>query len=238
MASPNLTLYCNTDPNSSKTRILLRELDLPFTEQIIDITKNEHKEKWFLEYNPNGRIPALKDGEHYVFESGAILLYVAELYDRDRKFSYAPTDTQEYSQELSWLMWQMGGLGPMQGQAHNFVAFAPVRSDYGIERYTQETRRLYTVLNTRLEESRFVAGDKYTIADMAIFPWVRIAPITLGIELVEWPAVRNWHDVILGRKAVREWLGIPEVKASDGLLMQVVAGGRKKMEERENEDIH
>lgn len=124
------------------------------------------------------------------------------------------------------------------GQAHNFVAFAPVRSDYGIERYTQETRRLYTVLNTRLEESRFVAGDKYTIADLAIFPWVRVAPITLGIELGEWPAVRNWHDVILGRKAVREWLGIPEVKASDGVLMQVVAGGRKKMEERENKDIH
>ncbi|CAM6003989.1 unnamed protein product, partial [Sphagnum balticum] len=148
------------------------------------------------------------DGERCVFESGAILLYLTEIYDQDRGFSYAPSD-QEYGQELSWLMWQMGGLGPMQGQAHNFVAFAPVRSDYGIERYMQETKRLYSVLDKRLQESPFVAGNKYTIADMAIFTWVRIAPITLGIDLLEWPAVKEWHDTILQRNAVQEWLKVP-----------------------------
>ena len=124
------------------------------------------------------------------------------------------------------------------GQAHNFVAFAPVRSDYGIERYTQETRRLYSVLNRRLQESPYVAGDKYTIADIASFTWTRIEPTTLGIELSEWPAVKKWHDTILQRDAVQSWLKLPAMVAADEQLLHTVAVLKQKMTERVNTDKH
>ncbi|KAH8585607.1 glutathione S-transferase [Bisporella sp. PMI_857] len=235
MSSSLITLYCNSDPNSSKIKIVLEELGIPYEVRMIDITANEHKEEWFLKYNPNGRIPAVTDGEQCIFESGAIMLYLVEKYDKDRKLSYSLNDP-EYGQELSWLMWQMGGLGPMQGQAHNFVAFAPVRSDYGIERYTQETMRLYSVLDKRLQKSPFVAGEKYTIADIASFTWARIEPQTVGIDLMEWPAVRKWHDTILRRDAVQKALDLPATEAADEQFAQMVAGLKLKMAARENTD--
>lgn len=126
----------------------------------------------------------------------------------------------------------------LTGQAHNFIAFAPVRSDYGIERYTQETRRLYSVLNRRLQESPYVAGDKYTIADIASFTWARIEPSIVGIDLLEWPAVKKWHDTILQRDAVQKGLNLPAAATSDEQFVQMVAGLKQKMMEKENTDKH
>ncbi|KAJ6150177.1 hypothetical protein N7471_001376 [Penicillium samsonianum] len=235
--SEPITLYTSATPNGFKISITLEELGLSYKTRPVDLQSNEQKEEWFLKFNPNGRLPAITDGETRVFESGAIMLYLVEKYDTERKISYAPEDTPGYSEQLSWLMWQMAGLGPMQGQAHHFTGFAPVRSDWGIQRYVDETKRLYMVLNTRLGELPYVAGQKFTIADIASFCWVRASPNILGFSLDDWPAIRKWYDLILARETVQKALKIPEPKMTEAQFAVIVAGKRKEMLERKNTDL-
>ncbi|KAL2784726.1 glutathione S-transferase [Aspergillus keveii] len=204
-----LTLYSWPTPNGIKASITLEELGIDYKIEPINISTNIQKEDWYLKINPNGRIPALLDGDQRVFESGAILLYLADKYDTDRKISYAP-GSPEYVEQLSWLMFQMGGVGPMMGQAEHFRLFAGTRSEYGIERYIDETKRLYAVLDSRLRESAYLAGAKYTIADIANFSWVQIGPAALELNLGEWPALHKWVEEIRGREAVQRGIRIPK----------------------------
>ncbi|KAI9045301.1 glutathione S-transferase family protein [Aspergillus affinis] len=234
-SSPNITLYTAGTANGYKVSILLEELNLPYEIHTLDLGANEQKEAWFLKINPNGRIPAITDGENRVFESGAILLYLADKYDTERKFSYAP-GTPEYAEQLSWLMWQMGGLGPMQGQANHFSTFAEVRSDYGIKRFTDETKRLYSVLESRLQESPYLAGDKLTIADITSFAWVIVGPLALDLQLGEWPALKKWSETIAEREAVQRGLKIPPSRLPQDEMVEFLAGKRREIQAKGNAD--
>lgn len=212
---------------------------------------------WFLKINPNGRIPALLDGSQRVFESGAIMIYLADKYDTDRKISYAP-GSPEHIEQLSWLMFQMGGLGPMQGtyhkqtkqitfgnpsdrsigQANHFRLFAGVRSDYGIKRYIDETKRLYSVLESRLKESPYLAGSKYTIADIANYSWVRSGPSALEIDLSEFPALKKWADEIGKRAAVQKGADVPSTGRTDEDRNEFFRNARAKIDGMTNSDKH
>ncbi|CAE6442385.1 unnamed protein product [Rhizoctonia solani] len=183
-SSGTLLLYTAASPNGGKVSILLEELKdaygLQYTFRNIDIRNNEQKEPWFLKINPNGRIPALVDslrGDFIVFESAAIVLYLAQHYDKDRKFSYDPvTEPNSYSEELQWIFFTHGGIGPMQGQAGHFYRFAPEQIPYALDRYVNEVKRLYSVLNERLSGHDYLVGPgkgRYGLADMNAFPWVR-----------------------------------------------------------------
>ncbi|SPO07394.1 related to glutathione S-transferase GstA [Cephalotrichum gorgonifer] len=214
---PDITLYTWLTANGVKISIGLEELSLPYKIVEIDISANKQKAPGFLEINPNGRIPAITDNGLRVFESGAILLYLADKYDLKRILSYEP-GTAEYYEQLSWLMFQMGGVGPMQGQANHFRLFAGVYSEYGINRYMNETKRLYSVLNSRLECSPFLAGPKYTVADIANYAWVRYGPIALEIDLGEFPALKRWHDGIHSRDATQRGLAVPRKMTDEQLV--------------------
>ncbi|KAJ5390554.1 uncharacterized protein N7496_001622 [Penicillium cataractarum] len=235
--SSNITLYSWTTPNGIKASITLEELGLPYKIEPIDISTNIQKEDWFLKINPNGRIPALTDGSQRVFESGSIMLYLADKYDTERKISYAP-GTPEYIEQLSWVMFQMGGLGPMQGQANHFRLFAGVRSDYGIKRYTDETKRLYSVLDSRLKESPYLAGSKYTIADIANYSWVRSGPGALEIDLSEFPALKKWADEIGQRAAVQKGADVPHTGRTDADRAEFFKSARARIDGMDNSDKH
>ncbi|RMZ80300.1 hypothetical protein DV738_g2797, partial [Chaetothyriales sp. CBS 135597] len=217
-----LTYYTFGTPNGLKGAIALEELGVKYKVVKVDITKNEQKEDWFLAINPNGRIPALKDGDELrVFESGAILLYLTDHYDPEHKLNY-PYGSAEYYEVVSWLMWQMGGLGPMQGQANHFRAMAGAYSEYAIKRYMGETRRLFDVLESRLSKADWLAGDKYTIADIASYGWVRFAPGFLDFDLADWPGLHSWFKRIRAREAVERAQNVPEGSMTDEYL--VIAG--------------
>jgi glutathione S-transferase len=177
------------------------------------MTENEQKEEWFLKINPNGRIPALTDtldGKQIrVFESGAILQYLVDRYDKDHKLSF-PHGSAEHWEMTSWLMWQMGGLGPMQGQANHFKRYAPEKIEYGINRYTNETRRLYRTLDTHLGQtsSGYVVGDKVTIADVSIWGWVASAKWA-GVDLSEFPHLEKWLYKLLERPGFEAGRHVP-----------------------------
>ncbi|CAJ0551076.1 Ff.00g110060.m01.CDS01 [Fusarium sp. VM40] len=177
------------------------------------MTENEQKEDWFLKINPNGRIPALTDtldGKQIrVFESGAILEYLVDRYDKDHKLSF-PHGSAEHWEVISWLMWQMGGLGPMQGQANHFKRYAPEKIEYGINRYTNETRRLYRTLDTHLGEtlSGYIVGDKVTIADVSIWGWVASAKWA-GVDLSEFPHLEKWLYKLLERPGFEAGRHVP-----------------------------
>ncbi|OGE57886.1 hypothetical protein PENARI_c001G03621 [Penicillium arizonense] len=235
--SSNITLYTWPTPNGIKASITLEELGLPYKTEGINISTNVQKEDWFLKINPNGRIPALLDGSQRVFESGAIMIYLVDKYDTDRKISYAP-GTPEHVEQTSWLMFQMGGLGPMQGQANHFRLFAGARSDYGINRYIEETKRLYSVLESRLKESPYLAGSKYTIADIANFSWVRNAPVSLEIDLSEFPALKKWVDEINQRPAVQKGVDVPQTGRTPEQLAELFQNCRAKIDGMTNSDKH
>ncbi|SPJ70534.1 related to URE2 - nitrogen catabolite repression regulator [Fusarium torulosum] len=177
------------------------------------MTENEQKEEWFLKINPNGRIPALTDtldGKQIrVFESGAILQYLVDRYDKDHKLSF-PHGSAEHWEMTSWLMWQMGGLGPMQGQANHFKRYAPEKIEYGINRYTNETRRLYRTLDTHLGQtsSGYVVGDKVTIADVSIWGWVASAKWA-GVDISEFPHLEKWLYKLLERPGFEAGRHVP-----------------------------
>lgn len=208
----NIELLTAATPNGQKFSIFLEELGIPYKTTAIDLSKDEQKQDDFLKTNPNGRIPAIIDhsrGSFRVFESGAILLYLAEHYDTSHAFSF--DDVDEKSDMIQWLFFQNAGVGPMQGQANHFFRYAPTKIQYGIDRYQNETRRLYSVLETRLQERDFLAGrdkGKYSIADISTFTWVRWAPWA-GIELDRFPKLKEWAERIEGRKAVMRGLAVP-----------------------------
>jgi len=203
-----IELYTWSTPNGRKASIALEELGLAYRVHPIDIGKDEQFAPEFLKISPNNKIPAIvdpqgPDGEPIpVFESGAILIYLAEKTGR-----LMPQDPRARYTALQWLMWQMGGFGPMLGQAHHFRRFAKEQIPYAIERYTNETRRLYGVLDKRLKETDYVAGD-YSIADIAIFPWAARHEWQ-GIDLADFPALKRWYDAIAARPAVQKGMAVP-----------------------------
>ncbi|MHB8455016.1 MAG: glutathione S-transferase family protein [Acidiferrobacterales bacterium] len=200
-----IELFTAPTPNGQKISIMLEELGLPYSVRSIDLGRKEQKESWYLEINPNGRIPAIIDhdlNDFAVFESGAILIYLAEKTGR-----FLPADVKGRSRVIQWLMFQMGGIGPMQGQANVFYRYAPEKIPYAIERYQRETLRLYQVLEQQLHGREYLAGE-VSIADFATFPWVRSYEWA-GLEIDGTPNLRRWLDTMTARPAVRRGLDIP-----------------------------
>jgi glutathione S-transferase len=200
-----IDLYTWGTPNGHKVSIALEELGLPYTVHPVDIGTGVQKKPEFLRINPNGRIPAIVDrdaGDFAVFESGAILIYLAE-----KAGKLLPADPKGRSRVIQWLMFQMGGVGPMQGQANVFFRYFPEKIQPAIDRYQNETRRLYTVLDTRLSESEYLAGD-YSIADIATWPWVRVHDWA-GVSVDGLPHLQRWMDAIAQRPAVKRGIEVP-----------------------------
>ncbi len=198
-----IELYSWATPNGHKVHILLEELGLEYRVHPIDIGNGDQFDPDFLKISPNNRIPAIVDpdgpgGEPLaLMESGAILFYLAEKHGR-----FLPAEGQGRYRTMQWLMWQMGGLGPMLGQAHHFLQYAPEKIDYAQKRYANEANRLYGVLDKRLGESRYLAGDDYSIADMAAWPWTRY-PERQNVERGDYPNFQRWFDEIAARPAVQ-----------------------------------
>ncbi|KAL1955176.1 hypothetical protein VTO42DRAFT_8941 [Malbranchea cinnamomea] len=212
---PDITLYTTQTPNGIKISIALEELGLPYKVHKIDLSKNVQKEPWFLEINPNGRIPAItdtfSDGKQIrVFESGSILQYLADRYDTEHKISY-PRGTREAVEVNSWLFFQNAGVGPMQGQSNHFVRYAPETIEYGINRYVNETRRLYSVLDKHLatSPSGFLVGDHISIADISHWGWVSSAGWA-GVDIEEFPHLKAWHQRLLQRPAFEKGRNVPD----------------------------
>jgi glutathione S-transferase len=200
-----IDLYTAPTPNGWKASIALEELGLPYQVHPIDLGELVQKQDWYLAINPNGRIPALVDREAdglAVFESGAILLYLAE-----KTGKLLPGDAAGRSRAIQWLMFQMGGLGPMQGQANVFFRYAPEKIPFAIERYQRETRRLYEVVDRRLGEAEYLAGD-YSIADIATWPWVSIAGWA-GVETEGLENLERWMSAVGERPAVQRGRAVP-----------------------------
>ncbi|MCP2225366.1 MULTISPECIES: glutathione S-transferase family protein [Pseudomonas] len=218
-----IDLYTAATPNGHKVSIVLEELGLPYTVHALSFDKKEQKSPDFLKINPNGRIPAIVDranGDFAVFESGAILIYLAELGGK-----LLPQDPKGRSVVLQWLMFQMGGIGPMQGQANVFFRYFPEKLQGAIDRYQHETRRLYEVLDTRLQAVEFLAGE-YSIADIATYPWVRGHEWS-GVEVDGLPALQRWMASMEARPAVQRGLLVPErfddasvVKGAQAMLIR------------------
>ena len=208
-----IDLYYWTTPNGHKIALFLEEAGLPYRIHPINIGKDEQFQPHFLEISPNNRIPAIVDhapadgGEPLsLFESGAILLYLAEKTGR-----FIPQDLRGRQDCLQWLFWQMGGLGPMAGQNHHFNRFAPERLPYAIQRYVKETARLYGVLDKRLADRAYVAGGEYSIADMAIYPWIDRHPWQEQ-NLDDFPNLKRWYLDIQARPAtVRAYALVEQV---------------------------
>ncbi len=200
---PVIDVYSWPTPNGHKVHIMLEECGLPYRVHPIDIGKGDQFTPAFLKISPNNKIPAIVDSQGpdgqamSLFESGAILIYLAGKTGR-----FLPASDRGKYDTLQWLMFQMGGLGPMLGQAHHFRIYAPETVPYAVERYTNEARRLYGVLDRQLASNHFVAGDEYTIADMAIFPWLRSWQ-NQGIDWADFPHVKEWFDRIDARPAVQ-----------------------------------
>ena len=200
-----IDLYTWTTPNGRKVSIALEEMGLPYTVHPIDIGKDEQFAPDFLKISPNNRIPAIidRDANYPLFESGAILMYLAE-----KTGKLMPKDLPSRYRVIEWLMWQMGGIGPMLGQAHHFLKYNEGKAPYAEERYGKEAKRLYKVLNTRLEGNQFVAGD-YSIADIAIWPWLARFEWQ-RIDMNEYPNVKRWYLEIAKRPAVMKGYQVPK----------------------------
>jgi GSH-dependent disulfide-bond oxidoreductase len=204
-----IDLYTWSTPNGRKVSVMLEECGLPYSVHKIDIGKGDQFKPEFGAINPNSKIPAIVDpdgpgGQKLpLFESGAILIYLA-----DKTGKFLPTDARQKYLVLQWLMFQMGGVGPMFGQAHHFMRFAPEKIPYGIERYGKETRRLYAVMDRRLGEAAYLAGDAYSIADIATYPWVARYEYH-QVNLADFPNVKRWFDGIGARPAVQRGMAVP-----------------------------
>jgi GST-like protein len=209
-----IDLHYSATPNGQKIAIMLEEIGAPYRVLPYDIFDGDQLTEAFGRINPNHKLPAIVDqnpaggGEPVtVFESGAILQYLAEKSGR-----FLPASGAARAATLSWLTWQVAGLGPMGGQASHFLRYAPAGQDYAVERYTKEVTRLLTVLERRLEKSAYVAGEDYTIADMAIWPG-RASAFVMGMGLDDWPATRDWFERIRDRPAVSRAMGREDLKA-------------------------
>jgi GST-like protein len=220
-----IDLYTAPTPNGWKVSIALEELGLAYTVHPVQLDKLEQKQPWFTALNPNGRIPAIVDrsnGDFPVFESGAILVYLAE-----RTGKLMPAEPKARSVAMQWLMFQMSGIGPMQGQANVFFRYAPEKIQYAIDRYQNETRRLYEVLERRLSDVEYLAGE-YSIADIATWPWVSIHSWA-GVSLDGLPQLARWLEAVGKRPAVQKGRAVPSAPAPAARADEVVEAGRKML---------
>ncbi|HEX7440670.1 MAG TPA: glutathione binding-like protein [Caldimonas sp.] len=219
-----IEVYSWATPNGHKVHIMLEECGLAYRAIPVDIGAGAQFEAEFLAISPNNKIPAIVDPDGpdgapiSLFESGAILLYLAGKTGR-----FLPADTRGKYRALEWLMFQMGSIGPMLGQAHHFRMYAPQKIEYAIERYTNEAGRLYGVMDRRLAKSRYIAGPEYGIADIAIFPWLRSWK-NQGIDWNDFPHLKGWFDEIAARPAVKRGV-------------EVLAGLRKPITGDKERDI-
>ena len=218
-----IDLYTWPTPNGHKVHIMLEECALPYNVHPIDIGAGDQFKPAFLKISPNNKMPAIVDSDGpdgkpiSIFESGAILLYLAA-----KTGKFLPTDLRGKYIALQWLMFQMGGVGPMLGQAHHFRNYAPEKIEYAINRYTNEAKRLYNVMDRRLGEAKYFAYE-YSIADIAIFPWTRSHP-NQGIDLADYTNVKRWYESIDSRPAVKRGV-------------QVLADRRKPIDDKEKETL-
>ena len=202
-----IDLYSSATPNGHKVSVMLEELGIEYNLIPINLSTAEQKQPSFLAMNPNGRIPVIVDranDDFVVFESGAILIYLGEKFGQ-----FYPQDPKLRSRTLQWLMFQMGGIGPMMGQANVFYRYFPEKIQPAIDRYQKECRRLFEVLNTRLEQSEYLAGDEFTIADIANWCWVRTYAWS-GVLIDGLPHLQRWLDAIDARPACKRGIRIPE----------------------------
>ena len=216
-------LYTSATPNGWKATIMLEELSIPYKVHAIDLSSGQQHEKKFLKLNPNGRVPVIRDDETglTIFESGALMLYLADKYEK-----LIPKNRSRYWEGVQWLMFQMGGIGPMQGQAVVFERYFPTEVPEAKARYKNETRRLYEVLNNRLADAEYLSGE-YSIADIANWCWVkthRWARVSVdGLHNLE-----RWINVIAGRPAVKRGLEIPRPAGSASKQVSMGAAITKK----------
>ena len=203
-----IDLYTWPTPNGHKIHIMLEETGLPYKVIPVDIGAGDQFKPEFLKISPNNKMPAMVDTDGpggkpmALAESGAMLFYLAS-----KTGKFLPEDIRKRWQVMQWVMFQMGHIGPMLGQAHHFLSYAPEKIEYAMNRYKNEANRLYGVLERRLQESKFVACEEYTIADMAIMPWLRF-PERQGVEIAEYPLVQRWRDGIAARPAVQRALQV------------------------------
>ena len=203
-----IDLYTWPTPNGHKIHIMLEETGLPYRVIPIDIGAGDQFKPEFLKISPNNKMPAMVDSDGpdgkpmALAESGAMLFYLAS-----KTGKFLPEDIRKRWQVMQWVMFQMGHIGPMLGQAHHFLSYAPEKIEYAMNRYKNEANRLYGVVERRLKESKFLACDEYTIADMAAMPWMRF-PERQGVNIEEYPNVRRWRDGIAARPAVERALKV------------------------------
>ncbi|MGJ5634782.1 glutathione binding-like protein [Nostoc sp. CALU 1950] len=199
-----IDLYTFTTPNGRKASVMLEEVELPYNVHKIDITTQQQFTPEYIAINPNSKIPAIVDQETgiKVFESGAILIYLAE-----KTGKLLPTEQKSRFQVLEWLMFQMGGVGPMFGQLNHFKRFAPEKIPYAIERYQKETLRIYSVLDKQLQDNEFICGN-YSIADIATYPWVAIYKFQ-GLTLDNYPNLKRWVEMVQQRPPVQRGMQVP-----------------------------
>ncbi len=204
-----IDLYTWGTPNGRKVSVMLEECGLPYQAFAVNISKDEQFAPDFLKISPNNKIPAIVDSDGpdgkpiSVFETGAILVYLAQKTGR-----FLPADPRGFTETMQWLMWQMGGLGPMLGQAHHFRRFAPETIPYAVDRYTNETKRLYGVLDRQVAATGWLAAGEYTIADIASFPWIARHEWQ-GQVLEDYPNLKDWYDRIWARDAVKKGFEVP-----------------------------
>ena len=225
-----IEVYSWATPNGHKVHIMLEECGLPYKVIPVNIGAGDQFKPEFLAISPNNKIPAIvdpvgPDGQPFpMFESGAILLYLAA-----KTGKFLPQADRDKFEVLQWLMFQMGGVGPMLGQAHHFRIYAPEKIGYAIDRYTNEARRLYGVMDTRLARSRYLGGNEYSIADIAVFPWLRSWK-NQGIDWNDYPHLKGWFDEIAARPAVKrgvEVLAAERKPVTDEQAREVLFGARQ-----------
>jgi GSH-dependent disulfide-bond oxidoreductase len=203
-----IDLYSWPTPNGHKLHIMLEETGLPYRVHPVDIGAGDQFKPEFLAISPNNKIPAMVDqdgpgGQPFALaESGAMLMYLGT-----KTGKFLPRDERKKWTVMQWVMFQMSSIGPMLGQAHHFLQYSPEKIEYAIKRYTNEANRLYGVLDRRLKENEWVAGDEYTVADMAIFPWLRM-PERQAVKIEEYPQVKRWRDQIAARPGVQRGLAV------------------------------
>lgn len=216
-------LFTSETPNGWKVSILLEELGCDYKVTPIALSKQEQKQDWYLALNPNGRIPTLVDHDNddfAIFESGAIMIYLAEAFGR-----FLPQDRKGRSLVIQWLMFQMSAVGPMMGQANVFLRYFPEKIPAAIDRYQREVNRLFGVLDQRLKDNEYLAGD-YSIADIAHFCWVR-GHDWAGVPLDPYPNIQRWLEPIAARPAVQRGLAVPPPVDLGAKDEKTIEGGRK-----------
>jgi glutathione S-transferase len=218
-----IDLYTAATPNGKKISIMLEETGLEYNINKINLGESEQKEEWYLKINPNGRIPAIIDRDEddlAIFESGAILIYLAEKTEM-----FLPVDKKGRTRVIQWLMFQIAGVGPMQGQANVFYRYAPEKIQYAIDRYQNETNRLYSVLDKQLKDNEYISGD-YSIADIAHWPWID-AYAWAGIDLDKYTNLKRWHKSVGERPAVIKVKNIPPRKKKEASDKERIESIRK-----------